>query len=277
MSNQRKKRKSRRDKVRDTALQELGSTGLELLSHGKIKVGKRMSQEDRERTQARVGLVSNVVGLAAAGAATGAALKNPALRRPSKADPGPVSGRVLRAANKGRFGRVGRVLRSPRGRAALIAGGAGSALGLQLANLGGDVVANRVLSREAGVSKSEFSMISKSDEVRVTGHGVNIEKRNFDAEADRQRRLGLYAGAGIGAGLVAGDATRRVVLANSKKVGDLYHIQDKRIANKRVYHLPKRRLDRVGLGLLAAGSVLGVGGGLAAYKRGIDERNNPWG
>ena len=531
MSERRRKRKSRRDQLRNTALSELGSTGLELLSHGKVKIGKRMSQEDRERTQARVGLASNVLGLTAAGVATGAALKNPALRRPSKAEPGPVSGRVLRAAEKGRLGRAGRVLRSPRGRAALIAGGAGSALGLQLANLGGDVVANRVLSREAGVSKAEwnqkrgltnaatlgalgagiggysqyqlwekefpeakrpkpkgmpfsearklmgtrvasdlkargvlanvarssrrlvlragpgagfgaglgialgtasgfqkshdicvevgmgkaeFSFITKSDEVLVTGHGVNIakserftdaehkwyeeqanearrlngrvwaiegglggatlggavggyggtlagalasrrrippssklmtagliggalagaigggvagaklgrksgdkrarrfmndpqvkyrllsarrenirrekavsykksadgvnvEKRNFNAEADRQRRLGLYAGAGIGGGLVAGDAARKVVLANSKKIGDLYDFKDKRIANKRVYRLPKRRLDRVGLAALAAGSVLGVGGGLAAYKRGIDERNNPWG
>lgn len=412
MSERRRKRKSRRDQLRNSALSELGSTGLELLSHGKVRVGKRMSQEDRERTQARVGLASNVLGLTAAGVATGAALKNPALRRPSKAEPGPVSGRVLRVANKGRLGRVGRVLRSPRGRAALIAGGAGSALGLQLANLGGDVVANRVLSREAGMSKAEFSFITKSDEVPVTGHGVNIakserftdaehkwydeqtdkarrltgrdwaiqggvsgavgggvvggyggtlagalasrkpsrmrfsnklmtagmiggalagaigggvagankgrrlgnkrakrfmedpqvkyqilslrregirrekavsykksevKKRNFNAEADRQRRLGLYAGAGIGGGLVAGDAARKVVLANSKKIKDLYDIPDKRIANKRVYRLPKRRLDRVGLAALAAGSVLGVGGGLAAYKRGIDERNNPWG
>lgn len=361
-------------------------------------VAKRgMSEEERrQRTQARVGLASNFVGLAAGGAATVGALRNPALRRPRTAEAGPVTGRILGTAGR-RTGRLARAVRTPRGRAALVAGGAGSALGLQLANLGGDVVANRVLSRESGVAKREMrddaflrdyrvrispaaehgyntlrrlrnreraeaagsaagvaslggfaalmarhgarptplgaallaapavagtymagrsaadsgrmqnrmdkikrkayqredagtygvgrrrpkveksieqSVVSKSIEVRVTGHGVNIAKRNFDAEADRQRRLGLYAGAGIGGGVVAGDAARRMV--GVERLSDHYTDLPAQFARKRVYKLPAGRAGRAKLAALAAGSVLGVGGGVAAYRRGVSERNNPW-
>lgn len=111
-----------------------------------IAVGKReVSAQERKRrqTEARVGLASNVLGLAAGAAATGGALSSPALRSPSLENAGPVTRRLLR----------GKPL-SPRGRR-LIRAGAIGALTLQAANVGGDVVANRVLSRESGMSKRD--------------------------------------------------------------------------------------------------------------------------
>lgn len=147
-----------------------------------------MSKSESEKKQARVGLASNFIGIAAGTAATAAALRNPALRRPGSSSPGPVTGRALRAAS-GRQGRVARVLGTPRGRAALIAAGAGGALGLQVANLGGDLVANRVLSRESKIGKSgvdekkgeavrksiEQSVVSKAGTGPVTGHGTSLD------------------------------------------------------------------------------------------------------
>ena len=345
------------------------------------------AQADRERTEARIGYASNILGLTAGAAATGAALSNPALRKPSTSPPGPVSGRVIRhAEGREKFlgsARLKRMITSPRGRAALIAGGAGSALALQVANLGGDVVANRVLARESGMKKSWSpvdgqSLVSKSEPVRVTGHGVNLEKalrnpfrmsqaradkkiarivhsmenpsprqqvkaqkwvaridgptaqairqtvggavsnavadsgpsfrrnavflsgaatvpvlayggvsaanrmadrkagktsvnkRNFNAEADRQRRLGLYAGLGLGSGLVTGEAARRLYQGTAESQGAF--VKPHRL---RLKSMPRGK--QAALAALLAASAGGIGGGAWAYRRGIQERNQPWG
>ena len=296
-----------------------------------------MSRKDNERTQARVGLASNILGITAGAAALGTAVKNPALRRPSAENAGPVTRRVLHK------------IKSPRGKAALIAGGAGGAIALQAANLGGDFVSNRVLSREAKMSKSiEQSIVSKSDDAdRGTGIGMNlekawkgepgdkrntkyaassliggvavpavgaalgplaygiyrsgeesetrrkasikrrkaeiaariaakkkkshhVEKRNFNAEADRQRRLGAYTGLGLGTGVVAG--TYAVKGLKPRKFSN---------AEGRIMALegPAKEMSRkwvarrAGLATLAAA---GVGGGVAAYARGVGVRNRPY-
>lgn len=106
---------------------------------GYWEISKAMTQAERERTEARIGLATNIVGLTAGGAALVAAGRNKALR-PGGAvmeNAGPVAARV---APK---------LGSPNRRAALIRAGAIGALGLQGLNTVGDAVANRVLTRES--------------------------------------------------------------------------------------------------------------------------------
>ena len=300
-----------------------------------------MSRKDNERTQARVGLASNILGITAGAAALGTAVKNPALRRPSAGNAGPVTRRVLHK------------IKSPRGKAALIAGGAGGAIALQAANLGGDFVSNRVLSREAKMSKSiEQSIVSKSDHVdRGTGIGMNlekawkgepgdkrntkyaasslvggaivpgvgnvlgpvgygmyrsgeesearrkesikrrkaaiaakkkareksrhVEKRNFNAESDRQRRLGTYAGVGIGTGVVAGAAAGRGLSLKGMDAGKgrILAVKGPKGAPGAPAMTKKWMARRGGLAALAA---LSAGGGIAAYKRGISERNRSY-
>jgi hypothetical protein len=98
------------------------------------KRGATTDRQKRERTQARVGLASNIVGLGAGAAGTAAALRDDRLKSGGK-----IARRLFEAGQK-----IPRV--SPTvGRAGAIA--AGGALGLQVANLVGDSVANRVLSR----------------------------------------------------------------------------------------------------------------------------------
>jgi hypothetical protein len=133
----------------------------------------------------------------------------------------------------------------------------------------GTMGATEALMRDKDVKKSiEQSFVSKSEPVQVTGHGVNVEKRNFNAEADRQRRLGTYTGAGLGAGLVLGDAARRRVPVAE------YELKDGRKIKR--LELPKGRKGKATLAALAAGSLLSAGGGVAAYRRGISERNNTY-
>jgi hypothetical protein len=213
-------------------------------------------------------LASNVLGIAAGGAALAGAARNPALRGPTAQNAGPVTGKLVHR---------GGVLNG-RGRT-LVRAGAGAAIGLQTANLVGDLVTNRVLSREAkkgdSVAKSvEQSIVSKSSQVRVTGRGVNIEKsekavakRYYDPEMDRQRRLGMYAGAGIGggAGLIAMGASG--VKPSSREV------EGGRVV--RGLSMPKGKKARGKLALLAAG-LASTGGGIAAYKHSNSRENDPW-
>ena len=215
----------------------------------------------RERTEARVGLASNALGIAAGTAALATAAQNPALKKPALHNAGPVTGRIVRRMGlKG--GNAGRLIRA----------GAIGAAGLQAANLGGDIVANRVLSREAtkgsDVKKSiEQSYISKSAEVKVTGRGVNIEKRYYDPEMDRQRRLGMYAGAGL-----AGSAGLAALGAKGIKPA-VRDVEGGKVV--RGLSMPKGKQARGKLALLAAAAASGAGG-LAAYKRSNSRKNDPW-
>ena len=138
-------------------------------------MSKATEREKREKTQARVGLASNVVGLTAGVAATAAAARNKALRQPVQGNAGPATSRLTR------------YVKTPGGRARLIRAGAIGALGLQVTNTAGDVVANRVLSRESKIGKADImplieqSYVSKGLTTPVTGVGVNIEKRAKDS------------------------------------------------------------------------------------------------
>lgn len=172
----------------------------------------------QERMQAKVGLASNALGLTAGTAGLVTAAKNPALRQKFKRtgeehikppmEPKEVGGPVTR--------RLAHKLKSPKARGKLIAAGAAGAAGLQALNIGGDVVANRVMSRAAGgpesksgkpVKKSWDQGISKGWDGgdRVPGYGQNlISKKAYmsrrEREDDRQQRarvegVGLQAAA----------------------------------------------------------------------------------
>lgn len=99
-------------------------------------------EKKRRRRQAQVGLASNVIGLGAGAAGTAAALRDDRFK-----DGGKVARKIHAVGQKipkpisSKGGKVGAAL-------------AGGALGLQVANLAGDAVANRVLAREAKVKKS---------------------------------------------------------------------------------------------------------------------------
>lgn len=96
--------------------------------------------------------------------------------------------------------------------------------------------------------------------------------RRFDPEADRQRRLGLYAGVGIGGGAVAGHAAhghlKDLVERDSKTGERLVRIPAKA-------KVLQRGKTRTGLALAGLAALSG-GGGVAAYRRGVSERNQPW-
>ena len=99
---------------------------------------------------------------------------------------------------------------------------------------------------------------------------THVRKRYFDPEADRQRRLGLYAGLGGGAALVTGNAARHTleVPKDEVKVGRAYIRTPVGLRFK---------AGKAGRGaLLAAATAAAAGGGAMAYKRGIDARNQPW-
>jgi hypothetical protein len=143
-------------------------------------------QERRNRTQARVGLASNVIGLGAGTAGLVSAAKDRALRAK-------VGETITEAPRK--ISRRTKAL-------------AGGALALQVENLGGDVVANRVLARNAKVEKADQQSITDifiSKSAHGTGIGKAMPDSEYDREVERARkkvRPQLIAANAIGTGLV---------------------------------------------------------------------------
>jgi len=104
---------------------------------------------------------------------------------------------------------------------------------------------------------------------------ISKRARRYDPEADRQRRMGLYAGAGLGGGAVLAresadrlsnsvDRERRTVTVPKIKLKGLKGAE-----------LKAAKRGRSGLGL-AALAALSSGGGVAAYRHGISRRNQPY-
>lgn len=317
------------------------ATLVEINKRGPRLTPEQKAEQKRQRTQARVGLGSNVLGLTAGTVATAGALRDPRLAGGGKISRGlhavgnKIPKPITNLSDKW-------VTTAPK-KAALLAGGA---LALQAGNMGGDVVANRVLARSAQqgqkpVKKSagkvagaaaatsaagaagaatlkkigegaragvqaekkkrswlvpaavvgsataggggalvlsrrrnkdvekadgEYMLdayISKAD--HTAGHG-SIEKayRRYDPEADRQRRLGLASGAGVGGAAVLGS------MAAKKYTTKLAHDGNKAIG---IAVKPKHGKGAV---LLTGGALASGGLGAAAYRRGLSERNNPW-
>jgi hypothetical protein len=139
-------------------------------------------QAKRERTQAKVGLASNVVGLGAGIAGTASALRDDRFGPKKNPHGGRLAHGIYNAAKKipepisGRTGKVGAAL-------------AGGALGLQVANIAGDAVANRVLSRGAKDKPKKLKPITK---------GFFKKKEAKDRPKAKLVRVGLAAGTAAG-------------------------------------------------------------------------------
>lgn len=135
-----------------------------LYGDGVWEITKALTEKQRyERSQARVGLASNVLGIAAGGAALATAARNPALRKGAAnvKNAGPATKWLARKLDV-----------TPRTAAKLYRAGAAGAVGLQVANTGGDLIANRVLSREAKVKKSSTDV--SGAKIKLVKRGVNL-------------------------------------------------------------------------------------------------------
>jgi len=112
-------------------------------------VAKMDAQAKREKRQAQVGLASNIVGLGAGVAGTAAALRDDRFKEGGK-----LSRKIYATGQK-----IPKPISSKAGKTgAALAGGA---LGLQVANIAGDAVANRVLARSAS-SKPKKARVHKA-------------------------------------------------------------------------------------------------------------------
>lgn len=141
-----------------------------LYGDGAWEVTKALTEKQKKR-QAQVGLASNVVGIAAGTAGLSSALKDDRLK-----DGGRVGRRlyklgqgVERAAKTNRVGRgYYRTAAKPKVAAGLAVGAAG----LQVANLAGDAVANRVLSRAAQKKDVHKSADLQERKLKLVKRGV---------------------------------------------------------------------------------------------------------
>lgn len=234
-------------------------------------------QAKRERMQAKVGLASNALGLTAGTAGLVAAAKNPALRQKVKTtgekhmNPPQITEEVGGPVTR----RLAHKLKTPKAKGRLIAAGAAGAAGLQALNIGGDVVANRVMSRAAGepeeAKKSWDGGISKGwdgDKYRTSGHGENlISKKVYrsrrEREEDRQKRARIESAALYGAAIPTAALGAGTIYHGAKnpdwrpKVGN-YTLGGKPPTTGIGRRLPKRYAG--GAALLAAAPIMAAGG-----------------
>jgi hypothetical protein len=162
-------------------------------------VSDPVAQQKRERTQARVGLASNVVGLGAGVAALGAAARSPVLRR--------RVGAYVPAKRK-------QITRGAKGLAV-------GAVGLQAANTGGDVVTNLVLQRESKRKVEKMDSVAKSD-------GGSVGRRiDGDVEKAVPKLPDRFDGPGDKVGTPGGQKVLqdfRALQGKTKKVGRLARV-----------------------------------------------------
>jgi Putative phage serine protease XkdF len=128
------------------------------------------SKKKRERTQARIGLATNVVGIGAGAAATPAPFKAVGEKRRE------YKGMPPKHVPKHKGGKLTGFKRVAGGKkTALALAGAGA--GLQVANLGGDFVANRVLSRSAkkDIHKREKPHIPNKADITIAATNKGVE------------------------------------------------------------------------------------------------------
>jgi hypothetical protein len=172
-----------------------------LYGDGAWEISKALTKE-QQRTQARVGLASNILGITAGTAALVTAAKNPALRR---------GGATLKHA--GPFTKyVARKLGTNTKTAAkVIRAGAAGAVGLQVANTGGDLVANRVLSRE---SKKKV-VVDKSG--TPTQYKVKVARKGIDAAATGAKKAPVMTGRAMATANQAADPIKQRVLEHVRK------------------------------------------------------------
>lgn len=157
----------------------------------------------RERTEARIGLGTNVLGLAAGGAALGTAAKD---FKHAKSGDKVAPFKALKGA--GKLSRIS----TP----AKVA--AGAALGLQAANVAGDVVANRVLGR-AAKNPDKIKKNYKLQAIQAAEPQLQkVVKERTPEERRKAARAGAISGAGgagFGYGLATGRGKGRLVRATA--------------------------------------------------------------
>lgn len=149
-----------------------------LYGEGAWEIAKALT-EKQQRTQARVGLASNILGITAGAAALGAAARNPALRTAGATaeHAGPF---VSRALPKLKLGGTGT--------RRLIQAGAGGALGLQVANTAGDVVANRVLARESKKDVAKSLVPLTKEQAERKGKLLRVGEAAGKAAVDQAKK-----------------------------------------------------------------------------------------
>jgi hypothetical protein len=104
---------------------------------------------------------------------------------------------------------------------------------------------------------------------RNADRAVSKAERRFDAESDRQRRVGISAGAGVAGGAGLGYAAHH----HLKGSGAINYDKGRLLLNGRKAAGTHR--GRIGLGL-AAGSAIASSAGIGAYSYGTSERNRRW-
>lgn len=164
------------------------------------------AEKERNRNEARVGLASNILGITAGSAALATASRNKAFRTGNVADAGPVTRRIAQRYRRP-YGRIG-----PKGVGRLVRAGAAGAVALQAANLGGDLIANRVLTREAQqkVKKDMDPKKSRSGSLGV------IDDQMWDS-ISREKRRQLTRGAAITGG-TAGAALGTLLAVGGRRL-----------------------------------------------------------
>ena len=208
--------------------------------------------------------------------------------------------RVKRAVNTldnkvGRRGKIG-------------AGVAGAGLvGLQTVNWGGDMLSAKLLAdqKKQGTQSVQKGSGMLNDvyesEGRGDGRGHSLQSiakrsaptaaqmlgteladeeiakraRRYDPEADRQRRMGLYSGLGIGGSALAGRAAADRLAGSVDRKKRTVTIPRMSLKGLSGDELKRAKRGRAGLGL-AAVSALSGGGGVAAYRHGVSRRNQPY-
>ena len=109
--------------------------------------------------------------------------------------------------------------------------------------------------------------------------------RRYDPEADRQRRLGVYAGLAGGAAIVTGRSAGKhfegvreagTPEVPATKTTPAVPAKKGRLVGVRLRPDAEGKVLRGRAGVLTGATALLAGGGLAAYKRGISQRNQPW-
>lgn len=139
----------------------------------KVKITRpKRTKEEQQKLQAQVGLASNIVGLSAGGVALVAAAKDPRFKSGGK-----VAQKIYAAGKKlpnvtPKAGKAGAYTAS-------------GALGLQAANTGGDIVANRVLDREARKKVQK----SLDDIVQARRDGIITTDQAIEMTADLVERV----------------------------------------------------------------------------------------
>lgn len=120
---------------------------------------------------------------------------------------------------------------------------------------------------------------------RATGSGLVGKARRYDPEADRQRRLGVYAGLAGGAAIVTGRSAGKhfegvreagTPEVPATKTTPAVPAKKGRLVGVRLRPDAEGKVLRGRAGVLTGATALLAGGGLAAYKRGISQRNQPW-